>query len=148
MANLNQSQHGSFAILSYCMYLNSQIFGISQYAKLLEKTAKIRRRFEAEIFLRLNVNNSLICIRYAQIYQTFLLFAAIFKMAAFGLDIYVWGPWSPHIAYWFLGLGAYTEVFRTCTGYQQVWGSCSKFVQSMQYHKSGSLFGWAATTFN
>ncbi len=34
----------------------------------IEETAVIRRRFEAEIFLRLNVNinNSLICMRYGQ----------------------------------------------------------------------------------
>ncbi len=65
--------------------LNSQIFGTSQYAKFGEKTIVIGCRFEDEIFLRLNHNNSLICMRYAQIMSDPSSGLAIFKMAAVGL---------------------------------------------------------------
>ena len=48
----------------------------------------IGRRYEAEIFLRLNKQFMNICMRYAQICQNLLPFITVFKMAAIGLGIY------------------------------------------------------------
>ncbi len=48
LANLDMDHLNE--IYSLGIYLNSQIFGTSQYAKFGEKTSVIRRRFEAKVF--------------------------------------------------------------------------------------------------
>ncbi len=89
MAKFRQSRHGSLEWNIFPRYFSklSDIWHFTKCKIQRENCNNIRRRFEAEISLRHNVNNSLICMRYAQICQD--------KMAAVGLDInftyIIWG---------------------------------------------------------
>ncbi len=92
-AKFSQSRHGSFEWNIFLRYL-SKLSDIWHFTicKIRRENCRDMLPIRSEIFLRRNVNNSWICMRYAQIYAQCKIFshwASYLKMAAVGLGIYI-----------------------------------------------------------